>query len=73
VLDFYCPSEKLCIELDGDSHYTEAGFEYDTPRTEILNSLNIRVLRFENKEVFENPEGILEEIKRLAFMAVFIL
>ena len=64
VLDFYCPSEKLCIELDGDSHYTEAGFEYDTARTEILNSLNIRVLRFENKEVFENPEGILEEIKR---------
>jgi very-short-patch-repair endonuclease len=54
----------LCIELDGDGHYTEAGFEYDSARTEILNSLNIRVLRFENKEVFDNPEGVFEEIKR---------
>jgi very-short-patch-repair endonuclease len=26
ILDFYCPSEKLCIELDGEIHYTEAGF-----------------------------------------------
>ncbi len=64
VLDFYCPSEKLCIELDGEGHYNGASFEYDSARTEYLNSLNIKVIRFENKDVFENTEGVLEEIKR---------
>lgn len=64
VLDFYCPSEKLCIELDGEGHYNEGSFEYDSARTEYLDSLNIKVIRFENKDVFENAEGVLEEIKR---------
>jgi very-short-patch-repair endonuclease len=53
VLDFFCPNEKLCIELDGAGHFTEGGNEYDTARTEYLNTLNIRVIRFENKDVFE--------------------
>ena len=64
VLDFYCPSEKLCVELDGSGHYTEPGFEYDTARSEYLGCLNIKVIRFENKDVFENTEGVLEEIRR---------
>ena len=63
ILDFYCPSEKLVIELDGQDHFTDSGFEYDRQRTGYLNSLNIRVIRFENKEVFENLEGVLEEIR----------
>ncbi|MDX2305280.1 MAG: endonuclease domain-containing protein [Microscillaceae bacterium] len=62
ILDFYCPSERLCIELDGSQHYTEAGLAYDQERTDYLNSLNIRVVRFENKEVFEDLEGVLERI-----------
>jgi len=65
VLDFYCPSEKLCIELDGAAHFTDSGHEYDTVRTEYLEALNIRVRRFENKNVFENAEGVLEEIRKL--------
>src|SRR4030042_973764 len=64
VLDFYCPSEKLCIELDGVAHFTDSGYEYDTARTEYLTTLNIRVIRFENRDVFENTEGVLEEIRR---------
>ncbi len=64
VLDFYCPSEKLCIELDGSVHFTDGGYEYDTARTEYLETLNVRVMRFENKDIFENTEGVLEEIKR---------
>ncbi len=64
VLDFYCPSEKLCIELDGSVHFTDSGYEYDTARTEYLEALDIRVMRFENKDVFENTEGVLEEIRR---------
>src|SRR3990172_10469698 len=52
VLDFYCPKEKLCIELDGMVHFTDEGYEYDTARTEYLRSMDIRVLRFENKDLF---------------------
>jgi len=63
ILDFYCPAEKLCIELDGAYHFSEEGMAYDEVRTLYLNSLNIQVVRFENKEVFEDVEGVLEKIK----------
>ncbi len=63
ILDFYCPSEKLCIELDGAEHFTSAGFEYDTERTAFLNGCGIRVIRFENKLIFQSLEMVLEEIK----------
>ena len=64
VLDFYCPLEKLCIELDGAAHFTDGGYQYDTARTEYLEALKIRVMRFENKDVFENTEAVLEKIRR---------
>jgi very-short-patch-repair endonuclease len=64
VVDFYCPKYKLGIELDGAGHFTEAGREKDNKRTGFLNSQGIRIIRFENFEVFEFPERTLEEIKR---------
>jgi len=63
ILDFYCTSEKLCIELDGAGHFTDAGFEYDEERTAVLNNHGIRVIRFENKEVFDSIESVMETIK----------
>ena len=63
ILDFYCPSEKINIELDGAHHFTDEGAEKDKLRDEFLNRLGIKVLRIENKEVFNNLEGILEMIK----------
>ncbi|PSR54805.1 cytosine methyltransferase [Adhaeribacter arboris] len=62
ILDFYCPQEKLAIELDGRDHFTENGYERDEDRTKFLKNLHIKVLRFENKEVFEQLEGVLAEI-----------
>ena len=64
VLDFYCPKYKLAIELDGAGHFTDEGSEYDARRTEYLNSVGIRVIRFENLEVFNYPGQVLEEIKK---------
>ena len=64
VLDFYCPSERLAIELDGAHHFTPNGIEEDNDRDSFLNSLNIRVVRFENKHVFEQVDYVIEEIKR---------
>ena len=67
IVDFYCPMERLAIELDGDSHFTDEATDYDHERTAFLNSLNIRVLRFLNTDVHENLiavcERILEELQ----------
>ena len=63
ILDFYCPIYKLCIELDGHEHYTMQGDTKDFDRTEFLNSRGIDVLRFENKEIWNNPERVIETIK----------
>jgi len=64
IVDFYCPLEKLTVELDGGQHYTEEAENYDEQRTTFLNKLGIRVIRFTNTMVFENIEWVLEEIKR---------
>jgi very-short-patch-repair endonuclease len=63
ILDFYCPAERLCVELDGAHHFTEEGMKYDEERTAYLKSVNIQVVRFENKIVFDDPGGLLDEIK----------
>jgi very-short-patch-repair endonuclease len=69
ILDFYCPAERLAIELDGDSHFSEEAIAYDRERTSFLNSHNVRVLRFLNSDVFDNLDGvcsrILAELERI--------
>ena len=64
ILDFYRPSERLAIELDGEHHFTEQGLAYDEKRTQFLNKLQIRVLRFENEEIFQSQEQVLAEIRK---------
>jgi very-short-patch-repair endonuclease len=53
IVDFYCPSLKLVIEIDDESHYGEINERYDNKRTEFLNKLNLKVIRFFNKEVYK--------------------
>jgi very-short-patch-repair endonuclease len=64
ILDFYCPQERLAIELDGAHHYTIPGAECDNERDEYLRNCYIKVLRFENKLVFENLQSVLNEIQQ---------
>ena len=57
IVDFYCPSAKLVIEVDGSQHYESEGLVYDKIRTETLNQYGLTVLRFTNRQVnreFEN-------------------
>ncbi len=63
IVDFYCPSENLSIELDGTPHFTEEGYEYDKHRTSYLKTIGICEIRFENAEVFEKTEDVLNNIK----------
>ena len=62
IMDFYCPSLKLCIELDGEDHYWQEGMERDKKKTNFLNSKNIHVIRFENKLVFEDLDFVIKTI-----------
>ncbi|MBO5719999.1 MAG: DUF559 domain-containing protein [Bacteroidales bacterium] len=66
IIDFYCPKAKLGIELDGNSHYTLPGMEYDDFRTIQLNNVyGVKLIRFENDMVWKDVDSILFEIKRV--------
>ncbi|WP_302343327.1 endonuclease domain-containing protein [uncultured Ruminococcus sp.] len=54
IVDFFCYSARLVIELDGSQHYTEEGEEYDSIRTEVLERYQLEVMRFLNSEVDRN-------------------
>jgi very-short-patch-repair endonuclease len=58
--DFAARSHKLIIELDGDSHAGRE--EYDAARTAYIESRGYKVIRFANRDVFENPEGVARMI-----------
>ena len=62
IVDFYCPNEKLIVELDGAVHFEFSRQNYDNERTEKLELEGFTIIRFENKEVFENLEFVLGEI-----------
>lgn len=64
ILDFYSPKFSLAIELDGDYHFDSYQIEQDKKRTQYLLEKGIRVLRFENFEVFEYPQRTLDEIRK---------
>ncbi len=62
IVDFFLPSEKLIIEVDGSQHYTEKGLEADRLRDQWLKGEGYTVLRYSNLEVWENLEGVSEDI-----------
>jgi very-short-patch-repair endonuclease len=64
IVDFYCPSEKLIVELDGNPHGDYIQIEKDIIRDRYLEELGLTVIRFENKSVFQEPEFVLNEIKK---------
>lgn len=63
ILDFYCPSIKVAIELDGGQHNETGGKAYDALRSEYLKDKGINVLRFWNNEVLLNMDGILYKVE----------
>ena len=62
IVDFYCPKANLVIELDGEQHYSEAGQAKDRARDDVLREMGIKVLRFSDRDVFENMGGVMEGI-----------
>lgn len=64
IVDFYCPSCKLIIEVDGGIHTQQKA--YDEARTKQLQSFGYRVLRFSNEEVLHNLATVLTCIVQTA-------
>ncbi len=63
IADFYCVEAKLVIEIDGDTHLESAQIECDTARTAWLEEHGHHVIRFSNREVYENLDSVLEAIR----------
>ena len=62
IADFYCHSAKLVIELDGSQHYLPENRQKDEFRTEILGGYGLRVIRFLNRDIDKNFEGVCRYI-----------
>ena len=65
IVDFYCHSLKLVIEIDGSQHYTEAGIEYDKMREYFLEKNGIRIIRFSNFDIDRNFNGVCTYIDEI--------
>jgi very-short-patch-repair endonuclease len=63
IVDFYCPEEKLVVELDGDIHFDDEVKKYDEERTKKIESEGIKLIRFENQDVLLNLKSVLSEIE----------
>ena len=60
VIDFYCASAKLAIEIDGDAHLL--AIEYDRIRDRALAEMGVRTLRIRNEEVDQQLDKVLIKI-----------
>ena len=62
IVDFFCPRAKLVIELDGGQHYSGKTQINDLKRDQYLKNLGFTVLRFSDRDVLTNIEGVVESI-----------
>ena len=64
IVDFFCLKAKLVVELDGSQHYDESGLiEYDRIRTEYLEALGLKVLRFTNLDIEQRFSSVCQKIQ----------
>ena len=62
IVDFYCASAKLVIEVDGSQHYEPQGIAYDAERSAFLSALGLEVLRFSNRDIDRDFRNMCEQI-----------
>lgn len=71
IVDFYCHSKKLIIEVDGKYHEDDIQQQKDSFRDSEMERFDIQVLRFTNEEVLTQTESVLEQIKTAALTRTF--
>ncbi|MBQ3094620.1 MAG: endonuclease domain-containing protein [Clostridia bacterium] len=62
IVDFYCASANMVMELDGSQHYEETGKTNDGERDTFLKEQGITVLRYSNADVNQYFERVCEDI-----------
>ena len=62
IVDFYCASANLVIEVDGSQHYESQGMAYDTDRSVFLSSQGLEILRFSNRDIDRDFCGVCRKI-----------
>ncbi len=67
IVDFYCPKANLIVELDGGQHYSDEGKKKDEIRDNYMASIGLKVLRFSDREVFNNINGVMEIIRKYVY------
>ena len=65
VVDFYCNSIRLCVEIDGDVHNLAEQKEYDEEKDKKIKYHDLRVLRLTNDEVMNDFEKVIQKIENL--------
>ncbi|MBN2041823.1 MAG: DUF559 domain-containing protein [Spirochaetes bacterium] len=65
VVDFYCSSIKLAIEIDGGVHDTGTAKDYDKNRDEFIKSLGINTIRFSNEDIRRNLDEVIKRIQEV--------
>ena len=63
IADFMCKELKLIIELDGITHNSEEAAAKDDRRTEALERIGFKVIRFRDEEVLRNMRGVIQKIE----------
>lgn len=62
IVDFYCASAKLVIEVDGSQHYEPQGMANDAERSALFSDLGLEVLRFSNRDIDRSFHRVCEQI-----------
>jgi len=63
IADFYCAEHQLVIELDGDSHFTHDGQQYDQVRDAFFSANGLRVLRFTNQQIIRELDSVAAALR----------
>ena len=62
IVDFYCASARVVIEVDGSQHFEPQGLAHDAERSKFLRSLGLEVLRFSNRDIDRDFRGVCTQI-----------
>ncbi len=63
IVDFYCPSEKIVIEIDGIQHNFDKEIRVnDVQRDEYLRNMGLKVFRYTNFQIRENFSAVCENV-----------
>jgi very-short-patch-repair endonuclease len=70
IVDFYCPSLKLVIEVDGEVHFTAESQAYDYERTQRLAGYGLNVIRFTNEQVLRDFQQVCEQLNKFTLLSL---